>query len=615
MTDDQTHADRRPPGFPTVGGTGPGDETSAHDLSPFLAPVAGRSPALLPASASPDGAVDVLVEPVGGARSRWRWVAALVATVAVIALVVGAFLLAGPRVGTPSLVSHYVAADTQAYMELRLDLPGDQRDRVVRFMSHFPGFADPSNFQQKLDETLQQALHTAGTDFNWTTDVEPWFGGQLAVAITTFPGAISSGSMTVVLSVKDRAKLDELVDARLTDMVVIREDYKGQQLVTVRSEASTGGILMTFAVTGEALVISDTPDGVKKALDVKAGEVPSLAADDSFLTQQLATFHADRLATFYYDYSPVIGAMPTRMPGLAAGCLDYMNDLGRIRYVGELRAEGDHLALNTRMQYPTGSNLPPVPANSRSALAEAAPADTVAYMEIHGLGGTIGWIVSQSLDCLDTSGLGFNAAQIQQMLGVEPQKLFDFVIDGAVVVTSQDGKFGGGLVATVDDENVARQRVERLLSAARILGAVGGGLTIEDQQHGDATVTIITPANQPENSLFHSLSVTVTGGKLYLGTGDFVARALDQSAADSLATQPRFRSSLEAGGLENAGISYFDIAALRGNIEGMAGVIPAADRAHYEAEVKPFLAPFDHLMIVGTNDVGFLVGHAFLYVE
>jgi hypothetical protein len=570
---------------------------------------------LLPAFASPDGSADVLVEPVGGPRSKWRWVAALVATVAVIAVVVGVFLLAGPRVGTPSLVSHYVAADTPAYLELRLDLPGDQRDRVVSFMSHFPGFADPSSFQQKLDESLQQALRTAGTDFDWKTDVEPWFGGQVGVAITALPGEISSGSMTVVLSVKDRAKLDAVVNARVADSTVIREGYKDFELITVRTETDTGGVLLTFAVTDEALLISDTTDGVKKAIDVKAGDAPSLAADDSFLTEQLATFHADRLATFYYAAPPLTGPASTQMPGVPAGCNDYMNEIGTIKYVGELRAEGDHLALNTRMLYPSGGNLPTLPGNSRSALAEAAPADAVAYVEVHGLGQTVGWIVGESLDCLPTLLFGFDAAQVQQMLGVEPKKFFDFMIDGAVVVTREGDKLGGGLVGTVDDENVARQRVERLLSALRILGAVGGGLTIEDQQHGDATVTIITPANLPPESAFHSVSVTVTGGRLYLGIDDFVNQALDRRPADSLATAPRFRSALEAGGLENAGITYLDITALRESIEGVESLMPAADRAHYDAEVRPFLEPFDHLMIVGTNDGGFLVGHAFLYVE
>ena len=55
-------------------------------------------------------------------------------------------------------VSHYAPADAAMYEEIDLNMPGDQHDQLASFMSHFPGFADPSSFQQKLDDTLNQLL-------------------------------------------------------------------------------------------------------------------------------------------------------------------------------------------------------------------------------------------------------------------------------------------------------------------------------------------------------------------------------------------------------------------------------------------------------------------------
>ena len=78
-----------------------------------------------------------------------------------------------------SASAHYVPADTGAYAELRLDLPGDQKDNLASFMSHFPGFADQASFQQKLDETLNTVLQRAYPSLDWNTDVKPWFGGQV----------------------------------------------------------------------------------------------------------------------------------------------------------------------------------------------------------------------------------------------------------------------------------------------------------------------------------------------------------------------------------------------------------------------------------------------------
>ncbi len=43
--------------------------------------------------------------------------------------------------------------------------------------------------------------------------------------------------------------------------------------------------------------------------------------------------------------------------------------------------------------------------------------------------------------------------------------------------------------------------------------------------------------------------------------------------------------------------------------------MPADERAHYDAEVKPFLAPLDSFVVVTHNDNGTNVGNGFLYVE
>ena len=109
-----------------------------------------------------------------------------------------------------------------------------------------------------------------------------------------------------------------------------------------------------------------------------------------------------------------------------------------------------------------------------------------------------------------------------------------------------------------------------------------------------------------------ALAVTVAGGRLYIGLDDFVTSALDRTAADSLATTPRFKAGLAAGGTDNTGVLFVDIAALRGNIEGM---VPAAELSDYDANVKPFVEPLDYLMMVGRNDNGVGVSNVFLYVK
>src|SRR5688572_8543364 len=115
-----------PPAFPSVGGSsGAGPEF--HEPAP-------------PFSRTHE----VLVAPVGASsprspNDRWRWLAAGVATLLVVAMIGGVFLLLRPQAGTPSLVAMYAPADVAGYIEARLDMPGDQRDNLATFMGHFPG--------------------------------------------------------------------------------------------------------------------------------------------------------------------------------------------------------------------------------------------------------------------------------------------------------------------------------------------------------------------------------------------------------------------------------------------------------------------------------------------
>ena len=51
----------------------------------------------------------------------------------------------------------FLPPTTPLYVEVRLDLPGGQRDNVIKLLSHFPGFADPSTFDKKWDRRLRQA--------------------------------------------------------------------------------------------------------------------------------------------------------------------------------------------------------------------------------------------------------------------------------------------------------------------------------------------------------------------------------------------------------------------------------------------------------------------------
>jgi hypothetical protein len=503
---------------------------------------------------------------------------------------------------------------------MRLDLPGDQKENLASFMSHFPGFADPAAFQQKVDEMLDQLLQRADPSLEWQRDVAPWFGGQIGMfGQTITPTEGTPPALVAALTIKDRAALESFLTSRLADHEVDSVDHQGTQIRTFTPEP--GNDRISFAITDELILVSPRLEEVQVALDVKAGARPALAQDQFFL-QQLGALHSDRLATAYYDMGRFIDSMPTSLGAspvdmFGTDCLAGVQSAARVKYVVEVRAEDDHLAVTTRSQAPTGDNVPPLPQNKPNTLAAAMPSNAIAYAEFRQVGATARSLISAVLECMSEAPQGdqpFDPRTIEQFLGVAPEDYLDFVDDMGVAFTFENDLPGGGLVATVDDEAVASQRIDRLLTTLRALAAFGedDSITVEETEHSGATITVITVESTGATRPDMSLSISVANGRLYLGLGDFVTAALDRQESDSLATSESFRSAIAAGGTDNAGVMYLDIARARAALEA---AMPASELVEYEASAKPFLEPLTTFSVVNQIENGILVGHAFLYVE
>ena len=117
----------------------------------------------------------------------------LIAVVLAIAAFVG--ILVTGRAPNAKVLG-YVPDGTIAYGEARLDLPGDQRLALASFLSKFPGFADQSAIETKLNEVMDRFVGgVTNGDQAYTTDIQPWFDGELAFALGPLPdpGTLSGG--------------------------------------------------------------------------------------------------------------------------------------------------------------------------------------------------------------------------------------------------------------------------------------------------------------------------------------------------------------------------------------------------------------------------------------
>jgi hypothetical protein len=546
-------------------------------------------------------------------NSRWRWAVVGLATVLVVGLLGAVFVLAGPKTGAPSTVARYAPSNTAGYLELRQDLPGDQHNLLAQLMSHFPGFADQAAFDQKIDETFQSLSERSDGAVSWQDDIKPWFGGDIGLFSSTLnPRPGTPPSMTFAFTVKNGQKA--ALEGWLTPLVGAgwqQVTYEGQTLWSGQFPGSATRVSLTWS--DEALVLSARIEDLEAALDARADRAPGLA-DDQYFLQQLAALHADRLGTFYFDGRALAQEMRDQMgvlPGLDT--TDAMLDAIAIRVLGEVRAESDHLAFTMRTERAANSNAPPLPANRSTDLAELAPHDALFYAEVRDVGQNISFYIEQTLLPLASAGSApFDLSAIQQMLGVPPQDFFDFIVDASVSYSGFAGAPDFGLVATVDDNAIATARVNKIVSLLHAAMQFGGGVTFDQEQHGAASLTVITVNGGFEGAPETSVAISVTGGRLLIGTHDFVIGVLDRTRDQSLAARPEYQAALTAGGAANAGVVFVDIAAA---ISAYETLVPADMRVDYDLNQGPFLAPLSHLAMITTTEAGQQVNHVFLYVK
>jgi hypothetical protein len=305
-----------------------------------------------------------------------------------------------------------------------------------------------------------------------------------------------------------------------------------------------------------------------------------------------------------------------------------------VKYVGDLLAESDHLAFNIRGQMPAGDNVPPAPQNKQTTLAQAMPSDTMVYLEVRNAGANLGWIIKNLLACstaqsgsggplpsgLDILG-GANSDQIfEQFLGAKPEDYFNFLDDAALGVTYTDNKASGGIVAAVDDQATATQRVDKLVALLQMVGQFGGSqsgtqITTQDADHNGVKVTTVTvtTVDQPNvGAQPATFQVATANNRFYLGLNDFVTGALDQQASDSLSSSARYQKAISGAPADNSGILYVDVAGALGAYEDE---LPADTKQDFETNKKPFLDPLSSFSVVSHIDGGMVVANGFLFVE
>ena len=591
------------------------------------------------AVAVPTAAIEPPAKEPKPSRGRARgFIAAGLIALVVASTAVATLVLTSSQ--TTSTVLGYVPGDSVAYGELRLDLPGDQRQNVAEFLSKFPGFADQAALDSKLDEVLDRLVSEASKGKQtFTQDIKPWFDGQIGFAAGPLPtvsaedpaAAAMDARGLLLLSIKDAAGARAWFTSTLSEAGATGtpETYNGTELTVFGSADMPGQA--AFAVADDKVAIVGDVASVKAAIDTNGS---SAVATSEPVKSAQAAMAGDDLGFMFLDIQKLMTAAIDAAGPSASPVPEAFLALVPDWFAGRVRVEGDAIrfdAINPHADAAPGPND-----NHPNGVAGFAPPTTVALLA----GNDVGQTVNEWIELFRSEpSLAEAFQQIDQAAGMLGglDALLGWMGDTGVVVNSTGDTVEGGVVSIPTDAAQARQ----LFTTLRSFLALGGsqaGITVTDETYNGQTITVVDlgslrdlaglagalgggampspdPSSLPDEDI--RLAYVVTDQVVAIGSSpDFIKHVLDAGAGDSLADDSRFKSLVERAGGQHRGLTFVDIAAIRGQVEAlMASSASPQERAEYEESVKPFLVPFDALISAGAVDGGLDQTHSIVTVK
>jgi hypothetical protein len=542
-------------------------------------------------------------EPPATRRSSGlRWAIALVGVAVIVGATAIIVALASGR-PSPSIAVGYMPTDTVSYGEYRLDLPGDQRAKMAAFLGKFPGFDDPSNAQAKLYEVFDRIIRLASKDKqSYTANIEPWFGGQIAMGSgpisatgqsSTGASPLGGGSPLFVVTVKDKAKATDWLKSTIGESLT-ETAYNG---TTIYGFGGGGADGFAVIVTDKVMLLG-TDTAVRAAFDSNgAGKL----ADDAEFKAAFGTVSRDYVSFSYTEFRGLLQSIVS-MGGAGSGLDTTTVDDELLSMVPAWQASSllfEDDALVGDGAYPR-IDLGFDAKNRKSSLVGHAPPGTIFYAESHDIGPALNALLERLRKMPD---LREPFKQIDAAVGVAGgfDGLFGWWGDAAVAISKgTDGSIGGGLLIQPTDAAAAKRTFDTLRSFLLLAGG-NSGIELRDVDHGGATITVIDFSAAAKSSgqlpagVKAELAYTVTNDVVVIGYGEaFVASVLDAGPGPSLADDSRFTELVSRAGQENIGLSFINIRAIRELVEPLVkDLVPADKWAFYEKEIRPYVLPFD----------------------
>lgn len=534
-----------------------------------------------------------------GSSGRARWlIGGAVAVLAVVGAIAAAVILGAKPLPE---AFRYLPADSVVVVELRPDLPGDQKQHLGNLLAHFPGFADQSSLEAKLDETFGRLVSSAsGGSVDYTTRIKPLLAGPMVMAIgndalaaMSSAGATDAGRGLFVATTTGTVSCD-LVFGSSSAV----ETHRGVEIRSVQDNASC-------AMDGHFMLVGDTAS-IRAGLDAHADK-KGLDTNGNFSAAR-SRLTGDQLGMVYLDGKATANLIQSAAPsaGLDAAVTASVPDW----MVIGLQVVDDAIQVEVRSAAVAApslpSGVPTAPPAATSHFAPMLPGDTFGFVEVHGAGANI----QRALATLKA-----DASQAEMVDQVEKalaaaggiENLAAWIEDVGVAAVPTDTGVGGVILIRGSDATAVTSRVAQVKNLL-ILASTGTDITVKDTDHGGVTVTTVDLGDLQSllSGLGADAGVPIAGQRvafsmasrddvLILAVGDGVMdRVLDTGSGSSLASTSSYRRTVGLVGSPNDVEVYLAIDGLMGWVETQ---FPAdMDITTWTTDIKPYL---EHLAAFG----------------
>ena len=500
-----------------------------------------------------------------------RVVVAITALLVVLsgAVVVGYLLLFS---AVADRAARATPADTALYVNAYLQPSAGQQMNLFGLVGHLRGFGDPASLEAKIDEVAGRLLGQAAIDY--TTDVRPWLGTQIAVGFAPGEGG-SPPTLLLFAAVKDSAEARRAVPRLFgaMDITFMAETFRGRKVMLSDSTS--------YALLDDLLVVASTPERLRASLEADADIAPSLADSAAFIAG-MGTVASDHLASVYLDM-PRAASLPEGqlLGGFGTAVLALTADADALHLHGTAAFTASGASKEARAAFALGTQS--------STLAGWMPRTSVAEVVLLG--------AAQSFEDLEASlagnsGFGPAIDALNQLraiaalgLGIsfnhDLLPLFDG--EGAVALQRLDADgFHGPVLLRPSDGVAAQASLDRMRSA---LADRGSKVTTRS-----VAGTTLTSVSVPQ---IGTVAYALLDGVVIVAVDAAdVAAALEAHAAgETLASDDRYRSAFELTGAHAGNQLWADIPTL---VDVLAGFFDPG------SELRDILHQIGELAIIAT---------------